>query len=52
VLLSIKVRPESFPTASPMSAWLGFLQYLGYLFQIHRLEASNPLCFCFCKELN
>jgi hypothetical protein len=29
VLLSIKVRPESFPTGSPMSVLLGFLQYLG-----------------------
>jgi hypothetical protein len=28
-LLSIKVLPESFPTGSPMSAWLGFLQDLG-----------------------
>jgi hypothetical protein len=29
MLLSIKVRPESFPTGSPMSLLLGFLQYLG-----------------------
>jgi hypothetical protein len=30
MLLSIKVRHESFPTGSPMSGLLGFLQYLGY----------------------
>jgi hypothetical protein len=29
MLLSIKVRPETFPTGSPMSVLLGFLQYLG-----------------------
>jgi hypothetical protein len=34
VLLSIKVRPESFPTGSPMPAWLGFLQYLGEISHI------------------
>jgi hypothetical protein len=31
VLLSIKVRPEAFPTGSPMSVLLGSSQYLGYL---------------------
>ena len=29
MLLWIKVRPEAFPTGSPMSVLLGFLQYLG-----------------------
>jgi hypothetical protein len=29
VLLALKVRPEAFPTGSPMSISLGFLQYLG-----------------------
>jgi hypothetical protein len=30
MLLWMKVRPEAFPTGSPMSGLLGFLQYLGY----------------------
>ena len=29
MLLALNVRPEAFPTSSPMSVWLGFLQYLG-----------------------
>jgi hypothetical protein len=29
VLLPLKVRPEAFPISSPMSVWLGLLQYLG-----------------------
>jgi hypothetical protein len=28
MLLWIKVRPETFPTGSPMSVFLGLLQYL------------------------
>jgi hypothetical protein len=31
MLLWIKVRPEAFPTGSPMSVLLGTLQYLAYL---------------------
>ncbi len=29
MLLALKVRPEAFPTSSPMSVWLSFLQHLG-----------------------
>ena len=29
VLLALKVRPEAFPTRSPRSVRLGFMQYLG-----------------------
>ena len=29
MLLALKVRPEAFPTGSPMSVSLGFLQHLG-----------------------
>jgi hypothetical protein len=45
MLLSIKVRPESFPIGSPMSAWLGFLQYLG-LFPLTRREIVSQQGNC------